>query len=110
MEKAVQEGKLKSIGLSNFHGKYLEDILKIAKIMPVVDQVECHPYAPCDDLRKELEKINCYIEAWSPIGRGNSQLLQEKIFEELGKKYNKTAVQIILSRKIICFVDIPLLI
>ena len=46
MEKAVQEGKLKSIGLSNFHGKYLEDILKVAKIMPVVDQVECHPYAP----------------------------------------------------------------
>ena len=96
MEKAVQEGKLKSIGLSNFCGKYLDDILKIAKIMPVVDQVECHPYAPCDELRKELDKINCYIEAWSPIGRGNSQLLHEKVFEELGKKYNKTVPQIIL--------------
>ena len=96
MEKAVQEGKLKSIGLSNFHGKYLEDILKVAKIMPVVDQVECHPYAPCDDLRKELDKINCYIEAWSPIGRGNKELLNEPIFLELGKKYNKTVPQIIL--------------
>ena len=96
MEKAVEQGKLKSIGLSNFHGKHLEDILKIAKIKPVVDQVECHPYAPCDELRKELDKINCYIEAWSPIGRGNSQLLNEKIFEELGKKYNKTVPQIIL--------------
>ena len=96
MEKAVQEGKLKSIGLSNFHGKYLEDILKVAKIMPVVDQVECHPYAPCDDLRKELDKINCYIEAWSPIGRGSKELLNEPIFLELGKKYNKTVPQIIL--------------
>ena len=96
MEKAVEAGKIKSIGLSNFWGKYLDDILKIAKIKPVVDQVECHPYAPCDDLRKELDKINCYIEAWSPIGRGNQQLLKEKIFEELGKKYNKTSVQIIL--------------
>ena len=96
MEKAVQEGKLKSIGLSNFHGKYLEDILKVAKIMPVVDQVECHPYAPCDELRKELDKINCYIEAWSPIGRGNKELLNEPIFLELGKKYNKTVPQIIL--------------
>ena len=96
MEKAVKEGKVKSIGLSNFCGKYLEDILKIAEIKPVVDQVECHPYAPCDDLRKELDKINCYIEAWSHIGRGNSQLIKEKIFEELGKKYNKTNVQIIL--------------
>ena len=97
MEKAVEAGKIKSIGLSNFWGKYLDDILKIAKIMPVVDKVECHTYAPCDDLRKELDKINCYIEAWSTIGRGNSQLLSEKIFEELGKKYNKTVPQIILK-------------
>ena len=96
MEKAVEAGKLKSIGLSNFKGKYLEDILKIAKIMPVVDQVECHPYAPCDDLRKELDKINCYIEAWSPIGRGNKELLGEKLLVDLGKKYNKTVAQVIL--------------
>ena len=96
MEKAVQEGKVKSIGLSNFFGKHLEDILKIAKIMPVVDQVECHPYAPCDELRKELDKINCYIEAWSPIGRGNSQLLNEPILIEIAKKYNKTVAQVIL--------------
>lgn len=96
MEKAVQEGKVKSIGLSNFFGKHLEDILKIAKIMPVVDQVECHPYAPCDELRKELDKISCYIEAWSPIGRGNSQLLNEPILIEIAKKYNKTVAQVIL--------------
>ena len=61
MEKAVEAGKLKSIGLSNFKNKYLDDILKIAKIKPVVDQVECHPYDPCDDLRKELDKINCFL-------------------------------------------------
>ena len=96
MEKAVRAGKLKSIGLSNFKDKYLDDILKIATIMPVVDQVECHPYDPCDDLRKELDKIHCYIEAWSPIGRGNADLLNEKLLVELGKKYNKTVAQIIL--------------
>ena len=96
MEKAVEAGKIKSIGLSNFKKKNLDDILKIAKIMPVVDQVECHPYDPCDDLRVELDKIHCYIEAWSPIGRGNQELLKEEIFVELGKKYNKTVPQIIL--------------
>ena len=61
----------------------------------------------CDDLRKELDKINCYIEAWSPIGRGNKELLNEPIFLELGKKYNKTVPQIILrcykSKKEILF-------
>jgi diketogulonate reductase-like aldo/keto reductase len=96
MEKAVESGKVKSIGLSNFKKKNLDDILKIAKIMPVVDQVECHPYAPCDDLRKELDKINCYIEAWSPIGRGNAELLNEKILVDLSKKYNKSVPQVIL--------------
>ena len=96
MEKAVKEGKVKSIGLSNFMGEHLQNILKIAKIIPVVDQVECHPYAACDELRKELEKINCYIEAWSPIGRANKELLQEKVLVDLGKKYNKTPVQVIL--------------
>jgi len=96
MEKAVEAGKVKSIGLSNFMGKYLEDILKIAKILPVVDQVECHPYAPCDDLRKELDKINCKIEAWSPIGRADKNLLNEEVLVNLGKKYNKTAAQVIL--------------
>ena len=96
MERAVEAGKVKSIGLSNFMGKYLEDILKIAKILPVVDQVECHPYAPCDDLRKELDKINCKIEAWSPIGRADKNLLNEEVLVNLGKKYNKTAAQVIL--------------
>ena len=64
--------------------------------MPVVDQVECHPYDPCDDLRKELDKINCYIEAWSPIGRANAELLNEPVLVEIGKKYNKTVAQVIL--------------
>ena len=96
MEKAVEAGKLKSIGLSNFKGKYLEDILNIAKIMPVVDQLECHPYEPCDDIRKELDKINCYIEAWSPIGRGNPELFKEQILVDLSKKYNKSVPQVIL--------------
>ena len=96
MEKAVEAGKLKSIGLSNFKKKNLDDILKIAKVMPAVDQVECHPYAPCDDLRKELDKIICYIEAWSPIGRGNAELLNEQVLVDLSKTYNKTVAQVIL--------------
>ena len=96
MEKAVSAGKVKSIGLSNFIGKYLEDILKIAKIKPVVDQVECHPYVTRNDLRKELNKIPCFIEAWSPLGRANKDLFKEEVLVNLGKKYNKTVAQVIL--------------
>ena len=61
-----------------------------------MDQVECYPYFPQNKLREELKKINCYIEAYSPIGRGNKELFEEKILVDLGKKYNKSVPQIIL--------------
>ena len=96
MEKAVEQGKIRSIGLSNFYDEDLKNILDICKIYPVVDQVECYSYFPQNKLREELKKINCYIEAYSPIGRGNKELFEEKILVDLGKKYNKSVPQIIL--------------
>ena len=96
MEKAVKDGKIKSIGLSNFYPDKLEEILKICTIKPVVDQVECHPYFPNNELRNELKKINAYIEAWSPIGRGDKKLLSENVLVDIGKKYNKSVVQVLI--------------
>jgi len=96
MEKAVKDGKLKSIGLSNFYPDKLQEILKICTIKPVVDQVECHPYFPNNELRDELKKINAHIEAWSPIGRGDKKLLSEQVLVDIGKKYNKSVVQVLI--------------
>ena len=96
MEKKVKEGKIKSIGLSNFYPDKLKEILNICEIKPVVDQVECHPYFPNNELRNELKKINAYIEAWSPIGRGDKKLLSENVLVEASKKYNKSVVQILI--------------
>ena len=96
MEKAVKDGKIKSIGLSNFYPDKLEEILKICTIKPVVDQVECHPYFPNNELRDELKKINAHIEAWSPIGRGDKKLLSENVLVDIGKKYNKSVVQVLI--------------
>ena len=96
MEKAVEEGKVKSIGLSNFYDEDLKKILDICKIKPVVDQVECYPYFPQNKLREQLKNINCYIEAYSPIGRGSKELFNEKILLDLSNKYKKSVPQIIL--------------
>ena len=96
MEKAVEAGKVKSIGLSNFYDEDLKKILDICKIKPVVDQVECYPYFPQNKLREQLKDINCYIEAYSPIGRGSKELFNEKVLVDLAKKYKKSVVQIIL--------------
>ena len=96
MEKAVQEGKVKSIGLSNFESERLEEIYEIATIYPSVHQVECHPYFQQNTLKKRMEKYGTIIESWYPLGHGASDLINEAVFTELGQKYGKTNVQIIL--------------
>ena len=95
MEKAVEAGKVRSIGLSNFDER-LDEILKICKIKPAVLQVECHPYWNQDDLRNKVKSYGTIIESWYPIGHGDKDLINQEIFSKLAKKYNKTNVQIIL--------------
>jgi diketogulonate reductase-like aldo/keto reductase len=95
MEKAVEQGKVRSIGISNFD-EHLDDLLNNCKIKPAVIQVECHPFWNQDDLRKKVEKYGTLIESWYPIGHGDKSLIEHELFTKLGKKYNKTNVQVIL--------------
>ncbi|MBP3201706.1 MAG: aldo/keto reductase [Lachnospiraceae bacterium] len=96
MEKAVKDGRVKSIGLSNFESDRLEEVLNMASIYPAVLQVECHPYYQQNALKKRVEKYGTKLESWYPIGHRDKTLINENIFTELGKKYNKSNVQIIL--------------
>ena len=96
IEKAVKEGKVKSIGISNCEGKYLDHILANCEIKPQVMQAEAHPYFTQDELRQELNKHGIVLMSWYPLGHGDKSLLSESVFTELGKKYDKTPVQIIL--------------
>ena len=95
MEKAVELGKVRSIGISNFDER-LDDMLNHCTIKPAVIQVECHPYWNQDDLRKKVEKYGTLIESWYPIGHGDKSLIENELFTKLGKKYKKTNVQVIL--------------
>ena len=96
MQKAVKDGRVKSIGLSNFESERLEEVLAMAEIPPSVLQVECHPYYQQNELKKRIEKYGTVIESWYPIGHGDKGLLNESLFTKLAQKYNKTNVQIIL--------------
>ena len=95
MEKAVEDGKVHSIGLSNFD-EHLDEILNVCKIKPAVLQIECHPYWNQDDIRNKVKSYGTIIESWYPIGHGDKDLINQEIFSKLGKKYKKTNVQIIL--------------
>lgn len=96
MEKAYQEGKVKTIGLSNFNQGQIEEILGLCQVKPAVLQTEVHPYFQEQELKKFLSKEGMVIQAWYPLGHGDKALLEEPLFTELGKKYSKTNAQIIL--------------
>ncbi len=100
MEKAVREGKVRSVGISNFESSRLEEICEAAVIKPSVLQVECHPYWAQHDLKKRVEKYGTVIESWYPIGHGDKGLINEPVFTRLAGKYGKTNVQIILRWQI----------
>lgn len=96
MQKAVKAGKIRSIGISNFESKRLEEICEFAEIKPSVLQVECHPYYQQNALKKRVEKYGTVIESWYPIGHGDKGLINEPVFIHLAEKYGKSNVQIIL--------------
>ncbi len=96
MEKVVALGKVKSIGISNFESERLEELCEAATIKPSVLQVECHPYFQQGALKKRIETYGTVIESWYPLGHGDKSLISEPLFTELGKKYGKSNVQIIL--------------
>ena len=96
LEKAYEDKKVRNIGISNFEDKKLEELCSVAKIKPVLNQVELHPYFQQNELRKRLEKYNTKIEAWAPLGHAMTNIFKEQIIIKLSKKYNKSPAQIIL--------------
>lgn len=108
--KAYKEGKIKTIGVSNFEGEYIKDLLKEFDVKPQVIQVECHPFFPQDELRGTIEKENIRIMSWYPLGgKGmTAELLNNSIIDKLAKKYHKSPAQIVLRWHIeMGFIVIP---
>ena len=96
MEKAYKEGKVRAIGLSNFTKEQIEEILSICEVRPTVLQTELHPYHQELELKAFLKESGIVPQAWYPLGHGDKALLEEPLFAQLGKKYGKSAPQIIL--------------
>ena len=96
LEKAYREGKAKAIGISNFEGRYIEELQTKWDIVPQFIQVEAHPYFTQQELRKTLDKHGIRLMSWYPLGHGDKSLLQEPVFASLAEKYGKTPAQVIL--------------
>ncbi len=96
LEKAYRDGKAKAIGISNFEGKYLDELSTKWEVVPQFIQVEAHPYFTQEELRKTLDKYGIKLMAWYPLGHGDKSLIEEPVFAKMGEKYGKTSAQVIL--------------
>ena len=96
LEKAYKEGKARSIGISNFEGKYIAELETKWELAPQFIQVEAHPYFTQAELRRTLDQYGVKLMSWYPLGHGDKALLKEPVFVKLGQKYGKTPAQIIL--------------
>jgi methylglyoxal/glyoxal reductase len=94
LEKLYKDGRVKAIGVSNFHIHHLEDILADCEVKPMVNQVEYHPRLAQKELLAFCKENNIQMEAWSPLMQG--ELLEEPTLLELSEKYGKSTAQIIL--------------
>ncbi len=96
LEKAYREGKARAIGISNFEGKYLDQLKTKWEIVPQFIQVEAHPYFTQKDLRRITDPLGIRIMSWYPLGHGDSRLMSEPVFAEIAKRHGKTPAQVIL--------------
>lgn len=98
IEKAVKEGKIKSIGLSNWYIKELKEFLPKINIMPALVQNEIPPYYQDTEVVEYIQSLGIAVQAWYPLGgRGHQrELLNDSVLKEIAKKHNKSVAQIIL--------------
>lgn len=96
MEDLYREGKVRSIGVSNFLPDRLMDLCYNARILPAVNQLECHPHYQREEELVLMEELGVKVQAWAPFAEGLKGMFQEPVLKRLAEKHGKTPAQIIL--------------
>ncbi|MER2030375.1 MAG: aldo/keto reductase [Solibacillus sp.] len=94
LENLYLEGKIRAIGVCNFNISHLQDLLKTARVTPVINQVEFHPRLQQQSLRAFCKEHNIQLEAWAPLMQGG--LLEDTTIAKIAEKYGKSNSQVIL--------------
>lgn len=113
MEKLLDTGKAKAIGVSNFSKIEMERLIQNTSVMPAVHQLECHPWLQQREFTAWHRAKGIHITHYSPLGNQNAaygekggpgKLIDDPVLVEIGKQYNKSAPQIALGMcRSICF-------
>ena len=96
MEELYLEGRIKAIGVSNFHPDRLMDLILHNKVVPAINQIETHPFNQQIETQKFLQENKVQIESWGPFAEGRNNLFQNELLVSLAQKYKKSVAQIVL--------------
>ncbi|WP_150238754.1 aldo/keto reductase [Nocardiopsis quinghaiensis] len=94
LERIHSEGRAKAIGVSNFTARTLDRLVAETDVVPVLNQIELHPYLSQEAMRAANARHGLLTEAWSPLGQGKE--LEDPELTALGEKYGKSAAQVVL--------------
>lgn len=95
--EAYQEGLVRAIGISNYHGRRFESFMKNCSMVPMINQVECHVFFQKEKFQQELNKKNIAMQAWSPLAQAQKNIAGNPILQKIANKYHKTPHQIALK-------------
>ena len=96
MEKLYREGRVKAIGVCNFLPDRLTDLILSHEVVPQVNQIELHPFCQQRALRQVMAQYGIIPMAWAPFAEGQQDIFHHPVLTEIGKKYKKTAAQVVL--------------
>ena len=96
LKQAQQEGKVRSIGISNFHEERYSAFVKDCGIIPAVNQVESHVYFMQKDLQKLMSGYGTVMQGWAPFTEGRRKIFADPVLKRIAEKHHKTAAQIAL--------------
>ena len=96
MEELYRQGKIRAIGVSNFHEDRLIDLIMHNEVVPAVNQVETHPFNQQIENANFMKENHVQIESWAPFAEGKNDLFQNEILVSIAHKYNKSVAQVVL--------------
>jgi 2,5-diketo-D-gluconate reductase A len=96
MEDLYREGRIKAIGVSNFHPDRVMDFIVHHEVIPAVNQIETHPFHQQVETQKFLKENNIQIESWGPFAEGKNNIFHNEVLVSVADKHGKTVAQVIL--------------
>lgn len=96
MEELYKDGRIRAIGVSNFTSDRIIDLCNNVDVIPAVNQIELHPFFQREEELEILKEYGIAAQAWAPFAEGMNGMFTNPVLVEIGKKYNKTAAQVVL--------------